>query len=277
MNCQVAQRRLLSTLDPDRASEEVRAHLAYCGECQEWQAQLIRIERHVPRLPVPRSEVGQRLVRRFADTAPPVAVTSGPSWPIVELASPGFQKNRKLPALAWTRTHARSLAAAAAVLTICSLAAWYLQDLAQRAPSPPPREKADPPPLLGVLIRHNVRLAMANNPADRVAILADVADDLQQEMRWLAREGDPEDLATLARLYDRIVREGIMVQAQGLPAANRRPVLHPVANRLAVAARHAHELMREVSSPAASSLSRVADAALDGQHRLHALEIEGTS
>ena len=102
MNCQVVQRRLLSTLDPDRALEDVRAHLAYCSECQEWQAQLIRMERHVSRLPVPSSEVKERLVRRFAETPPPVAVASAPAWPIVELASPGIQKHRPMPGL-WPR------------------------------------------------------------------------------------------------------------------------------------------------------------------------------
>jgi hypothetical protein len=169
------------------------------------------------------------------------------------------------------------LTAAAAVLTITSLAAWWLQDVAEPTPAPTPHEKAAPPPLLGSLLHHDLRLATADTPAERVEILADLADDLHREIRLLAHDGEAEDLATLARLYDRVVRDGIMVQAHGLPSANRRPVLHPVASRLALAARNVRELMKEVSAPAASSLSRMADAAIDGQHCLNALELEGKS
>ena len=40
MNCEVAQRQLLAAEDPDQEPDALRAHLAYCGECREWQARL---------------------------------------------------------------------------------------------------------------------------------------------------------------------------------------------------------------------------------------------
>src|SRR5207253_1093674 len=52
MNCEACQRRLLASEDPEAPAAEVRAHLAGCPACRRWQRQLLRLERHVPLLPV---------------------------------------------------------------------------------------------------------------------------------------------------------------------------------------------------------------------------------
>jgi hypothetical protein len=277
MNCEVAQRQLLAAEDPDQEPDALRAHLAYCGECREWQARLVRIERQVPRLPVPRSRAGERLVRRFAGPAQVESVPVESGWAASEILASPPELATARPMIDWARTHARSLAAAAAVISVCSLAGWWLQDVAEAPMAPTPPEKPAPPPLLGSLLRQDLRLATAGSAGERVAILADVADDIHHEIRLLVQEGPAVNVDGLARLYERVIREGIMIQAQALPQSNRRHVLHLVASRLEVAARNAQRLMKEVPVPAATSLGLVANAALDGQHRLNALELEGKS
>ena len=55
MNCKIARRRLLSMVRPDQAPEEIRGHLGWCSDCREWHSRLVSMERHVTRIPVPRS------------------------------------------------------------------------------------------------------------------------------------------------------------------------------------------------------------------------------
>jgi hypothetical protein len=55
MNCKVARRRLLSSLRPDQAPDDVQGHLSWCSDCQEWHGRLVHMEKGVSRIPVPRS------------------------------------------------------------------------------------------------------------------------------------------------------------------------------------------------------------------------------
>ncbi len=55
MNCKLARRRLLSMVRPDQAPDEVRGHLSWCSDCREWHRRLVRMERNVQQIPVPRS------------------------------------------------------------------------------------------------------------------------------------------------------------------------------------------------------------------------------
>jgi hypothetical protein len=54
MNCHAARRRLLGAPRPEQPPADVRGHLAYCSECWAWHKDLVFLERHVPRIPVPR-------------------------------------------------------------------------------------------------------------------------------------------------------------------------------------------------------------------------------
>jgi hypothetical protein len=72
MNCEIIQRRLLSIPDPERMPSPLRAHLAYCGACREWHEHLLLLERHIPMLPIPRSNGKANLMRRLLqEQAPP--------------------------------------------------------------------------------------------------------------------------------------------------------------------------------------------------------------
>jgi len=78
MNCKVARRKLLSLVRPDQASDEVRAHLSWCSDCREWHRRLVRMEKNIQRIPVPRSHnsTKQAFLNSFlADAKPPITST----------------------------------------------------------------------------------------------------------------------------------------------------------------------------------------------------------
>jgi hypothetical protein len=103
MNCKVARRRLLSMVRPDQAPDEVGAHLAWCSDCREWHRRLMRMERNVSRIPVPRSHKStkQAFLKSFlADSksaSPPAFPSLAPDTvvPIRILPGEPFSKSRR--------------------------------------------------------------------------------------------------------------------------------------------------------------------------------------
>jgi hypothetical protein len=126
--------------------------------------------------------------------------------------------------------------------------------------------------LLEKLLERDLRLANAATQRERVEALADLADDLQGETRELALDAEEADLKTLSELYGQVVREGIVARAQALPAAERREVLAPIADRLLKAGKAAEILAQNVTSDSAKSLKAIAKAAGDGHRELVMLQ-----
>jgi hypothetical protein len=247
MNCETLQRRLLKAEHPTRLPAQVQAHLASCPACREWQRQLVQLEEYVGHLPVPPSTAKTELVRLLSARS---AAASGPaaarSW------------NWRLPA---------GLAAAVLLLAIGS---WLLYLLRPASP-PGDNSRVANRPLLDNLLERDLRLANAATQRERVEALADLADDLQGETRELALDAEVADLETLSQLYGQVVRDGILARAEALPAAERREVLRPIADRLLKAGKAADTLAQEVTSDVARPLKAIAQAAGDGHGKLQAL------
>jgi hypothetical protein len=141
-----------------------------------------------------------------------------------------------------------------------------------RAPAPQVAkpEPVLPDPLVAKLLEHDLRLAAAKTPGERLKVLADMAGVLHAETQKLARAADAEDLNVLAKEYRRVVRDGVAARARDVPVEQRRDVLRPVAEHLADASRSAERLARMVPK-AAEPLHLIASAASDGQGQLHSL------
>jgi hypothetical protein len=159
-------------------------------------------------------------------------------------------------------------AAAAAVLIACGI----LLGLALTRHAPPaaeaPLAEQD---LLIRLVDCDVRLAETGSPGQRVETLAELADALRREGDALRRaDGGEDELREVARLYAKVVREGVVSRARALPPAERRRVLDPIADRLARAEREAREQAAR-HAPAAGPLLQIAEAARDGDRQLRAL------
>src|SRR4029077_1061301 len=63
MNCKEIKYFLLGCENPDQPPADVKAHLAVCSGCQDWQNQLAMIEMNIPFLPVPASAARAQLLR----------------------------------------------------------------------------------------------------------------------------------------------------------------------------------------------------------------------
>jgi hypothetical protein len=129
-------------------------------------------------------------------------------------------------------------------------------------------------PLLAGLVRHDLRLAMAATPRERLAILADVADEILDPAGALTAETANSQLEALARLYERVVQEGILRQARTLPPAERRSILSPIAKRLASNAQHMDRLVQKVPGEQSRPLLSIASVAREGNRQLDSLVAE---
>ena len=65
MNCKEIKYFLLGCENPDQPPADVKAHLAVCSGCQDWQNRLALIEMNVPFLPVPASAARAQLLRKI--------------------------------------------------------------------------------------------------------------------------------------------------------------------------------------------------------------------
>jgi hypothetical protein len=278
MECQACQYELLAAADPGQPSAEARDHLAGCTACQEWQRQLLRIEGNVWRIPVPPTQAKEVLLRRLlAEPAPrPQPVTL-----------PLRRRPWRLPAIA-------AGLAAAALLLACgiwlgnflsrSLRPGHLPPQAKGPATPPSRKPAAtdkkapaPSPLLARILALDLTLAEAATPRQRLETLAALADELQSETQAVAREPDAaKDLKALARLYEKVVRDGIVARANSVPAADRQAVLAPIADHLGRTRRQARELADRSRPDAAQPLLQIAAAAEAGDRQLHQLMQEAT-
>jgi hypothetical protein len=115
-----------------------------------------------------------------------------------------------------------------------------------------------PYPLLAKLMQRDLVLASARTSEERIRTLADLADDLHGETQVLAPLAPAKDLGALAQLYQEVVKDGIVKQAQSLHGTERRRVLDPIAQRLALAGREAARWAGEVPADSGEPLRAMA-------------------
>ena len=66
MNCKEIKYFLLGSENPDQPPAEIKAHLAVCKSCQDWENRLAVIELNLPFLPVPASAARAQLLDAMA-------------------------------------------------------------------------------------------------------------------------------------------------------------------------------------------------------------------
>jgi hypothetical protein len=304
MNCAHCQRRLLLAEKPEFPDLDVEGHLAGCQACRDFQRQLLCVEANVPRVPVPASDGKQRLLQLLLQSASPPAP---PPRPAPRPAARTLPLATRL-AGDWRRwgPAAAAVAVAAAVLIACGV--WLGNWLAGGTPDPqqsPPLAKSpdnkpdnktplpsgkklqdpfkgkDPkkqppilvkePPLVPQLVDCDLKLAQANTARERLGALAVMAQALERETRALAPAAPPAKLLKLAELYRQVVGEGVVAQARELPAGERGEVLPGVAVQLAMTARDAEKLAKQLPAEQARALRALAAAAQAGKGQLDQL------
>jgi hypothetical protein len=271
MNCDVCERRLLSSADPDDPPADVALHLADCPGCRDRQRRLVEIEAQVPLLPVPVSYAKASFLQRILNEALPLGAPA--TVPLRRRA--GHRLTVVLGGLA-----------AAAAIIVGVILSGVLTRPAHTDPNQPqanrsgknssaqrPGEPASPQfineTLVARLVGFDLRLAQAEMPQQRLNALEEMADAVRDEAK--TRTSAPEALAVLAQLYEKTVAEGIVPRARALPPKERPALLRPAAARLATTEREVEALAQKSPRAAVQHLERVANVAREGQKRLRAL------
>jgi hypothetical protein len=261
MNCEKCQRRLLASERPEEPAGELLGHLASCSACRDYQQQLLQLERALGGLPVPSSVAAKERTMRQILSEPLVR------QPVLPDQHHGGQlKDRGL------RKMAVAFALAASLL-IFALGWWSWPHDNHRAG----QEVAHTPDPLGPRIKNRAdRLAKASTPRERVEVLAELTQDLQDEGKALADNGEIDALKLLVKFHQDVVDKWLVNHAQSLPAAERRQVLEPITSRMLRSVQTLRDKANGLASPEAKEqLDIMARVATDGDLRLRALLQEG--
>jgi hypothetical protein len=285
MKCQAVHSALLGSEKPDRLPADVVSHLKGCGPCRVWQRRLVHLERNIALLPTPPAPKGKAaFVRQFlaapVESAPPrdeapvqapetIPVDSATviqSWKFDRLAAAlrsTFNAPRKTLSSVPAPARRRIAAALAAALFFLAFGLWSTGPIGPLGNHP-----ADP--LLAQVMKHDVRLAAARSHRERLETLTDISDVLQSDARELIDAAGPDELATLAGCYEKVVRDGVVKQADALRKEDPAADLDPIAARLLKAADAAEQLARVRPQETAALLTQIARAAREGEGKLPA-------
>jgi hypothetical protein len=167
------------------------------------------------------------------------------------------------------RTRWRLVAGVAAGLVWAAAGWWLLHN--QPGPIPSAPQPLGPDRLVASLMSRDLGLAAAQTPAERLNLLAQLADDLRAETGKLAGSPQAADvLEELASQYRVVVEDGVVQRARQLRLKDRPAVLKPIAKQLDEARTDADSLAHD--NPAAASAFRaIADAAGHGSGQLQGL------
>lgn len=269
MTCDAIQNRLLALPDPARPSADLRAHLDACPACRAVQAEAVRIERAVKRMPVPSSEARKLAFLDSLDIGP--VIKTKPVAPSTLTGSGAFRPVSKWLATVDLRWVGGIAAAVLAVVTV----GW----LATRPKSPAP-EVAERPryDLLKRSVTHTTELARVNAPnaaPARLAIFTDWAADLKAEACGVYKVAAAEEMNSLARQYERAVEQGVERQAKlvddpahQMDIGERKKLFDAAIAKLTDAEAEADRLSQQAPMDAKPALRKISDTAKKGRTSL---------
>jgi hypothetical protein len=262
MKCEQWHRQILFLESLEALPPEIQVHVADCPACRSCLEHLMQIENTVPEIPVPSSQTKEAFVRDFLEQG-------------IQVPCPQVESIH-IPRPYWKAVG--FVGAAAAVLIACGIYLGHLlsrtvlkdREIARDLPAKNQR----PPSLATILVQGDMRLAQAKSPRQRVEVLAELARAMHGEGRALAQVAGPKEMQSLARLFDELVKNGLVPRARDLPVAERKATLRPIANHLEKASQEAEELAARAAPETAGQLRHMAAAARDGDRALRALLAE---
>ncbi len=260
MNCQAVQNTILSLPDPRHIPDPLRKHVVGCAACRVWAEQAARLEGLLERLPVPFAPAGKKaalvedLIRK----------------PVGEPLGTPARREFGLPLRDFLRRNGTLVGGLAAAILV-AVGAWAL--LPMNGPKPEVAEATPDHPFLKKVAQRDVALARTETAAQKLQALGGLTDDLSAEAVALARVASPEDLKDIARWFDRVVKDGLVKQAEKLPehamkAAERKAEFTALALKLGETATRAEKATAEVAPEAKPALERIRDSARFGQKKL---------
>lgn len=258
MTCSSVRQALLALPDPRLIPPSLREHVTDCPVCGHWAATAARLEGLLEQLPVPSPP---------ADRKSALKARLGLDRPAERSAGWGMS-----PLRGGGRVVGWAAGLAAVVLVV--LAGGRL--VPRRESGPVAAESTPEHPFLQAVARRGLALARSDSPRDKFRSLAGLTDDLSAEAVALARVAGPDDLKDLARWFERVVKEGLVRQAERLPAhaltpAERHAELTALAGHLAETAARAEAAAADVPPEAQLALGRIRDSARYGERKLREL------
>ncbi len=262
MNCQAAQNQILALPDPRELSLALRDHVLTCAACQAWAKQAARLEAILEQLPTPAAPE-QKKEAMIGDLmqADPV---------ILPMATPAARPGFGLVAVRFLRRNAAYVGGlAAAVLVAVGVYSFWPTKTGHGDVV-----KTQKDPLLEKMVAGNTALARADTPNRKLEVLGGMADDLATGTREHARIASGAELKQMAGWYEKVVKDGMVKQAEKLPihmtAAEKAKLLEPLASKLEADATAAEKLAGEAPPDAQPALKRMADTAREGEKSLRA-------
>jgi len=258
--CHDIRQRILAKSDPRTPGVRSREHLRDCSACREWFAGVVRLETALVGMPVPPSRGPQAFVEAFLEGKAKMSGRATPSATAPSLstvARPPVREGRER----WLRVFggvAASLLLLAGIVRILG----------------PAKEngaivQAPPDPFMQRMVELNIEIASAETAAARLERLADMADELDQQMRTIAPvERDPRNLQSIADMYGKVVSEGVMSQLDDLRGPGHNAVLDRIASRLNRAGQGEEELSVDGPPAAKEPLREMAAVSKKGTSKL---------
>jgi hypothetical protein len=247
VNCESVQRCLLNLERPDKPPDPAREHLAECFACRAWLRRLLLVEEEAIGLPVPPPTGKVRFLHELR-------TARKPRRPLVRLA-PGTVVPSESPRERGRKKLAVALALAAALLLI-AVGVWSM-----RGPQPTAQPVKS---LLTQRLEKEPRWAGAQTSREKLAVLTDLADTVQGEVRGkLQRTPRVEDMNALATLYKEVVNEGIMQHVAGLDREELEPLIRHLTGaesefaRLAAGTVSVASPLREMAAVARQALQKI--------------------
>jgi hypothetical protein len=201
MKCTEAQHWIMTQRPAAAATGMLARHLRHCARCRRRRRRVRRLDAAVALAPV--SPSCAAALDRFLACVPEL---------------PRRPKSRLRP---W-------LFRAAAVLAFVGMTALLLQLAREPGPdeaSPAVAASRPGQQLLVRLLERDLRLAGPLTPEEQLHVLAGMVDDLRHEAVRLACDESADEVDSLTRLHDWVLRRGLLGRAAALPLAQRADVL----------------------------------------------------
>ena len=270
MNCETARNRLLALPDPAAIPPALGAHLDVCPICRTWQQLLARVEVGiVATAPMPAaSPARQQLIAQFRDAAPTARpVAKVPAKVMAAKATPKPVPTVQ-PAAARRGIGDRLARLWPGGLVAAALLVGALVWSSLRKPEQPPVAALPPDPFLEKVVAAKVRLDNAPDAAERLAVLDSMGQMIHEEATTLSKVTPGSEMESLARMYERVVADGMVEQARLMSADEQKAKLREYQNRLAKAEQEANRLAAEAPPEGVRPLKDMARAAEKGRTEL---------
>ncbi len=271
MTCESCRTELLLARDPAQAPAHCANHLVSCGACREVRVRAIRLAELMHRLPAPDSnEARLALLDRILNSGPIIATK--PTIPSESHTLRALNLKPLFKTINW-----RVLSGLAAGVMVAGLGVFLFTRPSIEVAEVPEKPKHE---LLKKAVRHDVELAKATAPKDRLAIFAEWSRDLKTEACSVYKVAPKDDMNSLASSYESIVRKGVMAQVRSLKEIpleekDRAEAMQNTLKTLAEAEVEADRLSFEAPPDSQAALRRIAAAAKDARQRVLQVAADG--